>query len=114
MEGSLRSRLRSRWLAGLLLLAWLAPVVAPHAAGDDVLCAPSSEAEDLLRLQPNADVAGPHHCVICHSIRSFRSALADCGPASGTLTPEHSVPVYEMGRHREPAFACVPARAPPA
>jgi hypothetical protein len=113
VEDSLRSRLRSPWLAGLLLAVWLVPFFVPHA-GDDQLCASVGVGEDALRVRPDAGAEQPHHCVICHSIRSYRTALSDCGPVSVTLTAEHSVPVSVIGWHREPAFDRVPARAPPA
>jgi hypothetical protein len=111
---SQRSRLRSPWLAGLLLLVWLTPLFAPHSGGDDQLCAPLSAGEDTLRVRPDAGAEQPHHCVICHSIRSYRSVLSDCGPAGVTLTAEHAVPASMVGWHREPAFDRAPARAPPA
>jgi hypothetical protein len=61
----------------------------------------------------SADDQQPHHCVICHSIRSFRTALADCGPAAVTLTAEHAVDATADASLRAPAFDRLPARAPP-
>lgn len=113
VEDSLRSRLRSPWLASLLLAVWLVPFFVPHAA-DDRLCAPSSAGEDATRVRADAGADQPHHCVICHSIRSSRTALSDCGPVVVTLAAEHSIPVSVIGWQREPAFDRVPARAPPA
>ena len=52
----------------------------------------------------------PHHCVICHSIRSFRTALADCGPAAVNLTAEHGV---DACADRIPSCACVRSAARP-
>jgi hypothetical protein len=113
VEASPRSRLRSPWLAGLLLVVWLVPFFVPHPA-DDPLCASAPVGEDALSVRPDAGAEQPHHCVICHSIRSFRTALSDCGPVSVTLTAEHSISDSVIGWHREPAFDRVPARAPPA
>ena len=67
--------------------------MAPHAADDDLLCAPVGASPDA-PARWTTDSGGarePHHCVICHSIRSFRTALADCGPAAAGLTAEHGV-----------------------
>ena len=109
-------RLPSQGLAALLLLAWLAPLVVPHAADDDLLCAPLSASPDApARVAAVNGVARqPHHCVICHSIRSFRTALADCGRAAVILTAEHGVDACADASHRLPAFDRLPARAPPA
>jgi hypothetical protein len=98
------------------LAVWLVPFVVPHAA-DDQLCASVAVGpggNDALRVRPDAGADQPHHCVICHSIRSYRTSLSDCGPIAVPLTAEHSVPLSVIGWHREPAFDRVPARAPPA
>jgi hypothetical protein len=111
-----RHRRSSQWLAACLLLVWLAPFVAPHAADDDLLCAPVGASPDP-PARWTTDTGGarqPHHCVICHSIRSFRTALADCGPAAVNLTAEHGVDAFADASRRAPAFDRLPARAPPA
>jgi hypothetical protein len=103
-------------LAAVLLLAWLSPLVVPHAADDDLICAPLGISPDApARWTPATGVdRQPHHCVICHSIRSFRNALSDCGPAAVSLTAEHGVDASADVSHRAPAFDRLPARAPPA
>jgi hypothetical protein len=110
-----RHRPFSRAFAAMLLVAWLSPLVVAHAE-DDLLCAPLSAAPDA-----PARLAGPtgvdrqaHHCIICHSMRSFRTALADCGPAAVNLTAEHGVDASADVSRRAPAFDRLPARAPPA
>jgi uncharacterized membrane protein (DUF485 family) len=35
-------RQAARWLSAVLLLVWLSPLALPHAAADDLLCAPVS------------------------------------------------------------------------
>jgi mono/diheme cytochrome c family protein len=103
-------------LAAVLLLAWLSPLAVPHAADDDLLCVPAGASPDAPAQW--AAVGGgdrqPHHCVICHSFRSFRSALADCGPAAVSLAAEHGVYVLADPSRRAPALDRLPARAPPA
>jgi hypothetical protein len=97
-------------------LAWLAPLVAPHAAGDDLLCAPLAARDAAPSLRPTTTHADqqPHHCVICHSARSHRTALSDLGPASVVLTPGHELAPIVTACHRTPALDGLPARAPPA
>jgi hypothetical protein len=111
-----RDRGLARWLAAFVLLAWMAPWLAPHAMGDDPWCAPLEAASGTLTFR--ATVAGsdqePHHCAICHSIRSFRTALSDCGPATTTLNAERLVAVRVIGFRPAPASVRLPARAPPA
>jgi hypothetical protein len=111
-----RHRLCSRWLAAVLLLVWLTPLAVPHAADDDLLCAPLNASPDAPARWTTAggDERQSHHCVICHSIRSFRTALSDCGPAAVTLTAEHGVDASADAFHRLPALDRLPARAPPA
>jgi hypothetical protein len=111
-----RHRLPSQWLAALLLLAWLSPLAVPHAGDDDLLCAPLGASPDAPARLTTAGEANrqPHHCVICHSIRSFRTALSDCGPAAVLLTAEHGVDALADASRRAPAFDRLPARAPPA
>jgi len=103
-------------MAAVLLLAWLSPLAVPHAAEDDLLCAPSQASSDApARFTTDGDGdSQPHHCVICHSIRSFRSALADCGPAAAGLAAEHGVDASADASRRAPALDRLPARAPPA
>jgi hypothetical protein len=103
-------------MAAVLLLVWLAPLAVPHAADDDLLCVPgasSPEAPAQLTAVAGGD-RQPHHCVICHSFRSFRSALADCGPAAVSLAAEHGVDASADATRRAPALDRLPARAPPA
>jgi hypothetical protein len=110
----LRRGRNSGWLATLLVLAWLAPLVAPHAAGDDLLCEPPPPGEQA-SLRPTVDDAGQaHHCVICHSARSYRTALSDLGAAPIALTVESAVAFDIADAHRTPALDGLPARAPPA
>ena len=108
-------QLPSRSLAALLLVVWLAPLVIPHAGDDDFLCAPVAASKTSTGVK---SVSGgnrqAHHCIVCHSIRSFRSALADCGPVAVFLTAEHHVDALADASHRAPAFDRLPARAPPA
>ena len=110
------SRLRSPWLATALLLAWLAPIVAPHAGGDDLLCEIPVSETGAASVRATVDDSGQpaHHCVICHSARSYRSALTDLGLAAIVLAPEHAVAPVISGVHRSPALDNLPARAPPA
>jgi hypothetical protein len=113
----LRRRRRSRCLAGLFLLVWLAPLVAPHAADDDVLCvplAPSSDAASASWTTVAEADQQPHHCVICHSLRSYRTALSDCGPAAVNQAARYAVDAFPSTGHRSPALDSLPARAPPA
>jgi mono/diheme cytochrome c family protein len=109
-------RQATRWLSAVLLLVWLSPLALPHADDDDLLCAPVSASPDAPATWTAA--AGgdpqPHHCVICHSVRSFRSALADCGPAAVNLTAENGVDASADVSRRAPALDRLPARAPPA
>jgi mono/diheme cytochrome c family protein len=111
-----RHRAWSQWLAGLLLLAWLLPLGVPHAGDDDLLCAPLGASPDGSARWTRVGGADrqPHHCVICHSIRSFRTALSDSGPAAVSLTAEHGVDALADASRRAPAFDRLPARAPPA
>ena len=51
---------------------------------------------------PAAADRQPHHCAICHSIRSFRTALSDCGPAAVSLTAEHGVDASADASRRAP------------
>jgi hypothetical protein len=110
------SRLRASWLAALLLLAMLAPIVAPHAGGDDLLCEFPVSDDGAPSVRAVADDSGQpaHHCVICHSARSSRTALAALGLAAVVLTPEHAIPSSVSGAHRASALDRLPARAPPA
>jgi hypothetical protein len=100
----------------MLLLAMLAPVVAPHAGGDDLLCEFPVSDDGAPSARAVADDSGQpaHHCVICHSARSSRTALATLGLAAVVLTPEHAIPPSVSGAHRAPALDRLPARAPPA
>jgi hypothetical protein len=110
-----RRRELTQWLAALLLCSWLAPLAVPHTASDDELCivvVGGSAASATWTASSDADQ--PHHCVICHSIRSYRTALADCGPAASTLTLQHTCDAQIDVWHRAPAFDRLPARAPPA
>jgi mono/diheme cytochrome c family protein len=103
-------------MAAVLLFVWLSPLAVPHAADDDLLCVPAGASPDA-SAQWTADSGGdrqPHHCVICHSFRSFRSALADCGPAAVNLAAEHGVDALADASRRAPALDRLPARAPPA
>jgi hypothetical protein len=110
------SILRSPWLAMLLLLAWLAPVVAPHAGGDDLLCEVPAAGGGDGSVRPAVDDSGQpgHHCVICHSARSHRTGPADLGIAAVVLTPGHAIAPIVSGARRAPALDNLPARAPPA
>jgi hypothetical protein len=99
----------------LLLLVWLFPLAVPHAADDDLLCLPAAGAGDAGAAW-TTDGGGdrqPHHCVICHSIRSFRTVFADCGPACVGLTAEHAIDALADNSRRAPALDRLPARAPP-
>jgi mono/diheme cytochrome c family protein len=109
-------RQATRWLAALLVLVWLSPLALPHAADDDLLCAPVSASTDVPATWTAAAGGDPqaHHCVICHSVRSFRSALADCGPAAVNLTAENGVDASADVSRRAPALDRLLARAPPA
>jgi hypothetical protein len=105
----------ARWLASLLVVCWLAPLAAPHAADDDLLCVPLPGASGAAAaLTAASDADRPHHCVICHNLRSHRSAFIDCGAAGLSLAPEHAVSALLGSWHRAPAFDRLPARAPPA
>lgn len=99
----------------MLLLAMLAPVVAPHAGGDDLLCEFPVSDDGAPSVRAVADSGQPaHHCVICHSARSSRTALATLGLSAVVLTSEHAIPPSVSGAHRAPALDRLPARAPPA
>lgn len=92
------------------------PLAVPHTAADDVLCVagegPAGAATARITV---ADAEHqPGHCVICHAIRSFRTTLADSGPATVSLTAELAVEALLGSWHRAPAFDKLPARAPPA
>jgi hypothetical protein len=110
------SVLRSPWLATMLLLAWLAPIVAPHAGGDDLLCEVPAASSGAGSVRATADDSGQpgHHCVICHSARSHRAGAADLGLAAVVLSPGHAVAPIVAGARRAPALDNLPARAPPA
>jgi hypothetical protein len=99
----------------LLVLAWLAPLVLPHAGDDDLLCVsvPSQDAGLGMRATVGAEQQ-QHHCVICHSARSYRSALSDCGAVAVSLSAEQPVASFTIGRPRTPAFDRRLSRAPPA
>lgn len=112
---TLRHRVLSRGCAALLLLAWLVPIVAPHSADDDLLCVPIEPTAGTAAVKAQASVdSPPHHCVVCHTLRSYRGALSDCGPAVTALTAERidSRPAAEG--LRAAAHDRLPARAPPA
>jgi hypothetical protein len=103
----------ARWLAALLLVATFAPLATPHVGDDDALCAPVNAASDALDVLPMAAGQQAHHCVVCHSVRSYRSALSDCGSAHVGLTSERTVAATVRVWHRAPALDRLPARAPP-
>jgi hypothetical protein len=112
---TMRRRLLSRGCAAVLLLAWLIPIVAPHSAADDVLCVPNEAASGAAAVKAQAGVhPPPHHCVICHTLRSYRVALNDCGPAATILTAERVDPLPTANGLRAAALHQLPARAPPA
>ena len=100
----------------VLLLAWLAPVLAPHAGGDDLLCDVPAAGSGAGSVRATADDSGQpaHHCVICHSARSHRTGPADLGLAAVVLTPGHAIAAIASGARRAPALDNLPARAPPA
>jgi hypothetical protein len=103
-------------MAALVLLAWLAPLVAPHAAGDDPFCAPLASGDESASLRAAAD--DPHqpsdHCVICHTARSHRTALSNLGSCPVALVAGLELAPVAAGWHRTPALDSLPARAPPA
>jgi hypothetical protein len=110
------SIMRSPWLATVLLLAWLAPVVAPHAGGDDLLCEVPAAGSGAGSVRATVDDGGQpaHHCVICHSARSHRTGAADLALAAVVFTPGHAIAPTVVGARRAPALDNLPARAPPA
>jgi hypothetical protein len=106
-----RRRAWTQWFAGLLLAAWLVPIAAPHA-DDDPLCSPGAGTGTLgVRAQAAADAA-PHHCVICHSLRSSRSP-SDCDTPATVVTSERHRAAEHPRATCAPALAQLPARAPP-
>ncbi len=112
---TLRNRALSRGCAALLLLAWLIPIVAPHSAADDVLCVPIEAGSGTAGVKAQVGVGTPpHHCVICHTLRSYRTALSDCGPAATILTTERLDSLPAADGLRAAALDQLPARAPPA
>jgi hypothetical protein len=117
VPGSFRHhRSAPSWLAALVLLAWLTPIAVPHVGGDDLLCLRPASTDAALSAKAtieDADQQG-HHCVICHSARSYRTALSDLGPAPVALESEHTVASVATVNHRAPALDGLPARAPPA
>ena len=103
-----------RWLATVLLVVWLLPIVLPHAATDDDLCFPSDLGTGTAGIKAQIGAEKPsHHCVICHSLRSFR-ALTDCGPAATIVTDERVVAADGPRCPLAAALEHLPARAPPA
>lgn len=110
-----RRRPGARWIAGLLLLAWLTPIALPHAAADDRLCESVASTDQSAAVAPLAATdPQPHHCVICHTARAFRTALVDCGSVPALVFANAEINVSIVLGHRAPALDRLPARAPPA
>ena len=108
-----RRRAWTPWLASLLLAAWLLPIAAPHA-DDDPLCSPPAAGTGTLAVKAQASAnAPPHHCVICHSLRSSRAA-AGSGTALTTVVAERLRAAGSPRGLCAPALTQLPARAPPA
>jgi hypothetical protein len=108
-----RRRAWTQWFASLLLAAWLVPIAAPHA-DDDPLCSPTGAATGSVGIKAHASATQPpHHCVICHSLRSSRT-LSDAGAATTAVTSErHRTTEHPRGQCG-PDLSQLPARAPPA
>jgi hypothetical protein len=101
-------------VAVFVIVAALGPLLMPHAGDDDQLCVPVEAGSGTPVMRTPAAAPQPHHCAVCHSIRSFRTALADCGPAAARLVSEQAVAAAMRAWRRAPALDRLPARAPPA
>jgi hypothetical protein len=92
------------------------PLAVPHPVDDDGLYVDigwSSDARSQL-VVPAGTVQPPEHCAVCHTLRSFRSSLAHCGPVSVVLVSARPIDDFIALSHRAPALDRLPARAPPA
>jgi hypothetical protein len=109
---ALRRLRRSCRVLGLLLLASFWGL--PHGAGDD-LCAPNPlEAHDESKHVMGApDGADPHHCAVCHSIRTSRRPFTCVAHLRSPLTRGALIHASEAIARRAPALDKLPARAPP-
>lgn len=113
----IRRHARLRDLVAILLLVtgWIAPLVVPHTANDD-LCVPIERQSGAPAARMSVD--GPHHprghCIICHSARSFRTVPADSGPAAVVLTSSDAIESRTDSPRQSRSFDRLPARAPPA
>lgn len=112
-------RHRRAWRAIALLLivtGWGVPLAFPHAAQNDLLCAPAAAGErgEASRLVQGDQTAQAEHCEVCHSLRSFRHAGLPSGITSADLSSarrlvsETSAPADRFTTRQ------LPARAPPA
>ena len=108
-------RRASRWLALLVLVTgWLVPLALPHAAGDDPICVPGLASEDVTdQIDVATTAQQPDHCIVCHTARSFRSALSGTARAAVWLTAGVLIDTPADSSRRGPIFGRLPARAPP-
>jgi hypothetical protein len=100
----------------LLVTSLLVPLAVPHPADNDALCVDFGWSSDPRsdRVGPAGSIQPPEHCAVCHTLRSYRTALADIGRAGVVLTCGRAIDDMIARSHRAPAFDRLPARAPPA
>lgn len=103
-----------RWVAVLALVAgWVAPAALPHDRADDVLCLTDPSAGSAAGLVGASVEAGPEHCQVCHTARSFRTAFASAERVAIWLTAGGLVEPSAESSSRRPTVDRLPARAPP-
>jgi hypothetical protein len=112
----LRHRRVSRLLSALVLVAgWAVPLALPHYADDDPICVRAQTGkDDSGRFEEPKAASQPNHCAICHSARSFRSAVHTADRGGVQLAAIDGVVSPIRFPQRAPEFDRIPARAPPA
>lgn len=97
----------------VLVTCWLVPLAFPHDAGDDPLCVPELASKGTDQIGGATNSRQPDHCVVCHTARSFRSAVNETARIPVWLTAGLLIDQPVEPFRRGPAFYRLPARAPP-